>query len=101
MPCRAITATMSRATKQVFALCEAYGQHMGVTHWAISMRILGKGDFFHRLDQRSRTGKIGRMEVGTYERVLDWFSDNWPTDLEWPEDIPRPSVAKAVTEGGK
>ena len=23
-------------------------------------------------------------------RVLQWFSDHWPADLEWPSDIPRP-----------
>ena len=28
--------------------------------------------------------------VHTYTRTLQWFSDHWPTDLEWPKDTPRP-----------
>lgn len=23
-------------------------------------------------------------------KALQWFSDNWPLNLEWPSDIPRP-----------
>ena len=23
-------------------------------------------------------------------RAIQWFSDNWPSDLEWPAEIPRP-----------
>ena len=26
-------------------------------------------------------------------RIVQWFSDHWPTDLEWPADIPRPDPA--------
>ena len=27
------------------------------------------------------------------ERIIQWFSDNWPVDLDWPADIPRPEPA--------
>ena len=42
---------------------------------------------------------IKRLECGgycsgqTYTRVLQYFSDNWPIDLTWPADIPRPDPA--------
>ncbi|MBK5945957.1 hypothetical protein CCR83_05685 [Rhodobacter veldkampii DSM 11550] len=26
--------------------------------------------------------------------VVQWFSDRWPSDLEWPRDIPRPPKSK-------
>ena len=29
--------------------------------------------------------------VHTYTRTLQWFSDHWPADLEWPADISRPA----------
>ena len=25
-------------------------------------------------------------------RILRWFSDEWPADLHWPTDIPRPGA---------
>ena len=27
-----------------------------------------------------------------YRWVLAWFWDNWPEDLAWPADVPRPDV---------
>lgn len=70
--------------KALISLVEAVAAHNGVTHFAISMRALGKGDFFKRLME-------GRdCRTSTAERLLAWFSANWPDDLEWPSDIPRP-----------
>lgn len=71
------------------ALSEALAAHEGVTHFAISMRAKGKGDFFKRLmnpdaDCRSKTR----------DSMIDWFAANWPRDLEWPRDIPRPPRKK-------
>ena len=44
----------------------------------------GSGDFYIRL-------KRGHdLTTRRAERVLQWFSDNWPEDLPWPSDIPRP-----------
>lgn len=67
-------------------LAEGLAAHQGVTHYAISMRALGKGDFFKKLielghDCRTRTAV----------KLFQWFSDNWPADLEWPADIARPA----------
>jgi hypothetical protein len=28
----------------------------------------------------------------TAERVIAWFDQNWPADLEWPADVIRPST---------
>ena len=70
-------------------LCEALAAHQGVSHFAISMRIMGKGDFFKRL-----MGPGTDCRTRTSERVIDWFDRNWPVDLEWPRDIPRPRSPK-------
>ena len=57
----------------------------GVSLWRIGHLAAGRGSFFVDIaaGQRSCT-------VSTYDRVLQWFSDHWPADLEWPSDIPRP-----------
>jgi hypothetical protein len=70
-------------------LADLFAQHEGITHFAVSMRALGKGDFFLKL------GRPGAgCHIRTAERLMRWFSDRWPSDLEWPADIPRPPKSK-------
>ena len=72
----------------MITLATTLAAHDGVTHFAISMRALGKGDFFKNL----MAG--GDCRTTTAARVLSWFDENWPADLEWPRDIPRPQPRK-------
>lgn len=70
--------------EQVLALGDDLAAHDGVTHWAISMRLMGKGDFLARL----KAGKSSRLS--TLRRALHRIAAIWPADLPWPADIPRP-----------
>jgi len=72
----------------LITLAETMAAHHGVTHFAVSMRALGKGDFFKKLLEG------GDCRTATAARVLGWFDQNWPADLEWPRDIPRPDPRK-------
>jgi hypothetical protein len=72
----------------LITLAETLAAHQGVTHFAISMRALGKGDFFKKL----MAG--GDCRTATAARVLSWFDQNWAPDLEWPRDISRPPKSK-------
>ena len=85
---------MSTAKSNLIRLCETLSKHEGVTHWAISMRLFGKGDFFHRL----RGG--ADVRTATYEMALGKLSRAWPADLEWPADIPRPRKKPKAGPGG-
>jgi len=49
--------------------------------------------FFTRL-QGSEAGK-SKMTVQAYDTAMQFFSDHWPTDLVWPESVPRPEVIEA------
>lgn len=69
-------------------LAETLATHLSVTHYAISMRALGKGDFFKKLIAG------GDCRTATAGRVLAWFGLHWPSDLEWPTDIPRPPQSR-------
>lgn len=69
----------------LIALAETYGSHVRRSEATISNHIAGHARLFSRL----RSGK--GCTVKTYQRALHWFSSNWPCDLEWPADIPRPS----------
>lgn len=76
-------------TASLILLAETMAAHQGVTHFAISMRAMGKGDFFKNMKEKGWD-----CRTRTASRVMAWFSDNWPSDLEWPRDIPRPRKQK-------
>ncbi|MBU2867111.1 hypothetical protein [Pacificibacter marinus] len=72
----------------LITLAETLAVHQSVTHFAVSMRALGKGDFFKKLMDG------GDCRTATAAKVLAFFHTNWPADLEWPADIPRPKTSK-------
>lgn len=69
----------------ILTLQTQLSEHIKRSHWAVSMRIFGKGDFFKKLQAG------GDCRTATASKALQWFSDNWPEDLAWPKDIARPS----------
>lgn len=75
-------------TQQLLTLCNLLCGHIDRRHWTISVRMFGKGDFFKGL----LAG--GGCTVRTAKKAAQWFSDNWPDDLAWPRDIPRPAKTK-------
>jgi hypothetical protein len=66
-------------------LGETYGQHCGLKLSTVSTYAAGDGKFLGSLK-----GAAG-CTIRRADRVLAWFDDHWPCDLEWPADIPRPS----------
>ncbi len=71
---------------EITSLAESYATHRGLKLSTLGIYVANDGKFFARLaegfDCRTKTAaKVGR-----------WFSENWPADLEWPQDIPRPAV---------
>lgn len=82
--------SMSSKPQQLVDLALALAEHDGVTHWAVSMRFCGKGDFFKRRMDGSD------LHTRNADRCFQWFSDNWPMDLEWPPNIPRPTSSRDV-----
>lgn len=64
---------------------KTYSAHTGKTLSTISSYAVRDGKFFDRLERG------GGCTLRTAERLILWFSDNWPDDLEWPSGVPRPS----------
>lgn len=69
-------------------LSELYATHKGITHWRVSYLARKDGQFFKRL----RDGKSCTLK--TASKVIQWFSDNWDEELDWPTHIPRPTSTK-------
>lgn len=74
--------------QSILQLAQSYAGHTGLTLSTISTYAAADGKWL---------GNLRRQEVSCTlrkaERVVSWFSDNWPADLEWPRDIPRPTPA--------
>ncbi|WP_035723502.1 hypothetical protein [Fodinicurvata fenggangensis] len=71
-------------TTHIIRLADTYCQHTGRSHARVATLAYDQGMFFDRL-RKGRT-----CTIATYGKVVQWFSNNWPEDLEWPDDIPRP-----------
>lgn len=74
--------------EQINRMANAYARHTKLKRSTLGVHIVNDGKFFPRLDDG------GQCTVRTAERVAQWFANNWPEDLEWPADIPRPPKSK-------
>lgn len=52
----------------------------------LSKRAAGNDEFYGRVPEADFN-----FGVITYDRVVQWFADNWPADAVWPADVDRPS----------
>lgn len=77
---------MKALNESLVALAVEYGRCRKVRLWRVGHLAAGRGSFFVDLQSGRR-----QCQTGTYERIVQWFSDHWPADLEWPSDIPRPA----------
>lgn len=73
-------------------LGEIYAAHRQISPSRVGFLAADDGKFFQRLN----SGKTCTLR--TANRVLQWFSDNWPEHLEWPPDVPRPEPTPAGEE---
>ena len=71
--------------EQLLCVSERYSDTAGRARSRVSTIVLGSG---RRLDAIAEGGDLA---TGTFERAMQWFSDNWPADAVWPTDVPRPA----------
>lgn len=70
--------------ENLLRLARLYAAHQGLSLSTVSTYAANDGKFFPTLS-------VGAgCTVARADRVLQYFSDNWPADLEWPRDVPRP-----------
>lgn len=68
----------------ILRLIDIMASHSRYSPGTIGRWAAGSGDFTPRL-RRGHDVTTRRAE-----RVVQWLSDHWPADAEWPDDIPRP-----------
>lgn len=72
----------------ILQVANAYATHTGRKLSTVGVYLVNDGKFLDRL------AKGHSCTLRTADRVMSWFSDNWPADLAWPRDIPRPPKTK-------
>ena len=79
---------MPMEQEHLLTLAKTYGAHINRGLFTVAGRVGVHSRFFTRLEAQHG------CHIATYARVLAWFSENWPSDLEWPVGIPRPAKSK-------
>jgi hypothetical protein len=75
-------------TKMLVNLAEAYAAHRGLKLSTVATYAATDGKFFKSLSEGAGC-TIRKAAV-----VVAWFDQAWPSDLQWPPQIPRPSKSK-------
>ena len=65
-------------------MAERYARHHGLALSTVGRLAGGHGHFFERVAD-------GRVTIRRVGRAVQWFSDCWPAELEWPEELQRPA----------
>lgn len=71
--------------EQFITAFDAFVASSQVAESTLSDRLLKSGTRFRRI----RAGSD--ISTGTFERAMQWLSDNWPEGAVWPEGVERPS----------
>lgn len=79
----------SNDAKNLLILADFLAAHKGWKITTVGLRFAKSGSFFTRL----REGK--NFTVSKRDYVIQRFSDQWPSDLAWPSDIPRPKPGQS------
>jgi hypothetical protein len=79
-----MAARLSSNLKRLF---DAYCLHQGIKPTTVGLDATKDPRFYAKVETGS-----GGFQVQTYDKVVAWFAAVWPTQLDWPDGIPRPVV---------
>lgn len=71
--------------QHLLSLSAAYAAATGMKMTAIWVAVLNDRAFPSRLNSDKT------ITIRTYDRAVQWFSDNWPGAANWPEGVMRPA----------
>lgn len=68
----------------------AYGSAKGIGLATVARLAAGDWRFFERIEGGAS------FTARKYDATMAWFSVNWPMNLDWPSDVPRPASAEVA-----
>lgn len=75
---------------QLILVFETYCRATGRSEARVSTQVLSGGKRILQIKDGGDIGTIG------FERAMQWFSNHWPDNAKWPEDIDRPEVSQVL-----
>jgi hypothetical protein len=78
--------------EMILKLARAYSEHRRLSINTVSTYAANDGKLFKNFAERDAQCTLRRAGI-----LVQWFSDNWPADLEWPKEIVRPIPRKAAS----
>ena len=72
--------------KHLLTLIEVFADAKNLSPSRVTTLVMNSGAVHKNLTE----GKD--ITVGRLEDAMQWFSANWPADLDWPAHVPRPVV---------
>lgn len=79
-----------KTEQQIVQLAASFAHHRGLAMSTVSTYSANDGKWICGL----KSGASCTLRKAGI--VLQWFSDNWPDDLEWPQGIERPSKKRSA-----
>jgi hypothetical protein len=71
--------------RNLLCVAEAFTAVRGVSPATLGRLAAGDWRFFVHLNDGSKT-----FTARKYDEVIFWFSENWPEDAVWPDQVARP-----------
>lgn len=79
---------MEQTLKDNLITCAvAFADKKGIALSTLGRIAANDSPFFDRLRDGRKT-----FTARKYDEIMEWFSCNWPEDLDWPKAIVRPQV---------
>ncbi len=78
--------------EQIIVVADRYAEAAGIGRKRVSTIVLNRGS---KLDDIAEGGDL---TTGTFEKAMEWFSKNWPAEVDWPADVPRPCIIREAAE---
>lgn len=75
---------------QIVLVADVYASAVGVGRKRLSTIVFNRGA---KLDGIANGGDLA---TSTFEKAMQWFSDNWPAEATWPDNIIRPEPTKTM-----
>lgn len=78
-------------TEAFLTVAETFAEAHALELRTVSSRVFDDGKVLPGLKAGQRTISFARAET-----AMQWFSENWPADTDWPSNVPRPVPADAA-----
>lgn len=73
----------------ILALASCYAKYKYIAASTLAREATGSSTWLKRCES-------GRVTIRSAIAVVQWFSDHWPKNLDWPSDIPRPAPSRGL-----